>query len=298
MNSFFLSVFIIFLFAFSKADGKDVDCTSEKSVDKFKVQTDFFYNEKDYESIKKLSICYLNKYKTVNYIYECYLASLYFTNDSIVLKSFLRDSLLNKGEIEKLVVYLNNDNRLIIDLMCEKNFRRMLNAIFKEYFNNKPFSDEKYFIYSAIIEDQAIRFKYDLTRQNYSTALDSINKIKSKEAAREFQELSKINNTKVYQFYKIHKKIFSSKELGSAYVYQLILFAHETDLNRRLFFQSLIESAVEKGVCRDESLWTFLIKTKEFEINNHAKFQDELPKIMNDLRTKYIIPEDYFYSYF
>src|SRR5690606_17183766 len=114
MNISFLYIFFILIFSYSKANGEGVDCASEKSVNKFKSQIEIFYKEKEYESIKKLSLCYLEKFKSTNYIYESYLTSLYFTNDTNLLKIFLRDSILNKGSIEKIVVYLTNDNPLII----------------------------------------------------------------------------------------------------------------------------------------------------------------------------------------
>lgn len=298
MNISFLYIFFILIFSFSKAKGEGVDCASEKSVDKFKRQTEIFYKGKEYESIKKLSLCYLEKFKSINYIYESYLTSLYFTNDTNLLKIFLRDSLLNKGAIDKMVVYLTNDNPLIIDLMDEQNFRRMLDNIFKEYFNNKPLAKEKYFIYIAMIEDQAIRAKFLLKRQIYLAELDSINKIKIKEAAiKEFEELNKINNNKVYQFYKKHKRLFSQNEVNSAYIYQLLLFAHETKSERRLFFQSLLESAVEKGACTKEHLWNFLIRTKQIELSSE-EFKNELPNIIEKLRNKYNIPEDFEYNGF
>lgn len=144
-----------------------------------------------------------------------------------------------------------------------------------------------------LIEDQWVRNtsslydKFDPGRKYLlPSKLDSLDAIKAQ----------RDHSTKVFNFYQKQNKFFSKTEVGRIYYWQILLFFHEEDLERRSFYHKLVKEAVASGVLKIEHQMNFEIRSEiiEMGIKEYAKHRLE---IQDAYRKKYSKP-NYRYGIF
>lgn len=98
------------------------------------------------------------------------------------------------------------------------------------------------------------------------------------------------HSTEVFNFYQKQNKLFSKTEVGRIYYWQLLLFFHERDLERRTFYHRLVKEAVASGILKIEHQMNFEISSEFIEMGakEYAKHRLE---IQERYRKKYSKPE-------
>lgn len=144
-----------------------------------------------------------------------------------------------------------------------------------------------------LIEDQWIRktsslYDHFTPDRKYllPSKIDSIDAIK----------MQRDHSTEVFNFYQKQNKLFSKTEVGRIYYWQVLLFYHERDMERRVFYHKLMKEAVASGVFKIEQQMNFEISSEiiEMGIKEYAKRRLE---IQERYRKKYSKPE-YRYNIF
>jgi hypothetical protein len=96
--------------------------------------------------------------------------------------------------------------------------------------------------------------------------------------------------TKVFHFYRKNNKVFSKEEVGEICRKQKLLFFHEWDTNRRIFYHKLVTQAVENGVLKLEDQMNFEAANIYIQLGSEEYFK-KLEVTQNSLREKYSKPD-------
>jgi hypothetical protein len=95
--------------------------------------------------------------------------------------------------------------------------------------------------------------------------------------------------TKVFDFYKIQNKVFSKSEVGRIHYWQMMLFFHEWDLERRKFYHELVKQGVNNGSLDIEEQMNFEIGTLYIQMGVDEFFK-QYDNIQEEYRIKYSKP--------
>ena len=140
-----------------------------------------------------------------------------------------------------------------------------------------------------LVEDQWVRntsslYDYFKAERKYllSSLMDSMQAIQAQ----------RDHSTKVFNFYKNKNKVFARAEVGRIYYWQLMLFFHDWDLERRKFYHQLVIDGVESGALKMEDRANFEAGT-EYILLGVDEFFKQRATIEESYKIKYSLPETY-----
>lgn len=283
--------FLIPYYSLIAQDGVSNKSNEENERIAFENTLDSLFLENGYEQIVNLCLQsnknYLNKICVYNLI-----GSYYFLGDSV--KSW---ELLNKEISEYKTDAYSMNNLLNKDYASYKKFLQkssaknyILNQIDSFYMTEPVFNKEDGIkLLHLLIDDQWVRYisdLYDKFKPERKFLLPS--QMDSTQAI-----LAQLDHcTTVFNFYKKHNKIFSKAEVGRIYYWQLMLFFHEWDLERRKFYHKLVIKAVENGVLEMKDRANFEAGT-EYIILGVDEFFNRRAELEERYKKKYALPDNY-----
>jgi hypothetical protein len=173
------------------------------------------------------------------------------------IKRYLMNTIYQKLEEENITDTKNAT--ILLKLILDDQLTRHMSK------SRTKVASQTRFPYEHLLDDSTIRYKKRQTRKD------------------------------VLDFYKKTGKIFSKEDVGSIYIYQLALFFHEDDLERREFYLGLIQEGVKNEIFSLRQEINFQIATEMVERGNISKYPPS--EIIEKYRKQYNMP-NYYYSYF
>lgn len=173
------------------------------------------------------------------------------------IKSYLMNTIYQKLEEENITDTKNAT--ILLKLILEDQLTRHNSKTYTKVLSQTRFP------YEHLLDDSTVKYKKNQTRKD------------------------------IFDFYKKTGKIFSNEDVGSIYIYQLALFFHEGDLERREFYLGLIQEGVKNKVLSLRQEINFQIATEMAERGNISKYPP--PEIIEKYRKQYNMP-DYNYGLF
>lgn len=260
---------------------------------RFSNTLDSLFLQNEYQQI--IDLCnqqhphYLNTTCTYNLI-----GAYYFLGDSVNCWKILNSEVdriksYPDANAHSLSIILNSGHftsfKKFLILSSVKSY--MLNLI-DSFYMTESVTDKRsgLELLHLLIEDQWVRLTssiYDKLNPERKFPLPII--IDSMQAIQAQRE----HCTKVFHFYKKHNKVFSKEEVGEICSRQKLLFFHEWDTNRRIFYYKILKQAVDNGVLKLEDQMNFEAANTYIQLGSEKYFK-QLEVTQNSLRKKYSKP--------
>lgn len=216
----------------------------------------------------------------------------YFLGDSVKSWELLNNEIATfKTDAYSLGNLFSKDYSAYKKFLIKSSAKSYICNIIDSIYKTEPQTDKinGLELLHLLIEDQWVRNTSDLydkfkpeRRFLLPSQMDSIQAIQAQHD----------HCTTVFNFYKKHNKIFSKAEVGRIYGWQMMLFFHEWDLERRKFYHELVIKAVENGVLEMKDRANFEAGT-EYIILGVDEFFKRRAELEESYKKKYSLPDNY-----
>lgn len=231
---------------------------NQKTADYNLIATYYFMGdkEKSFTLLENKIKSYTTVFSMIDILMGDYTGYRQFT-EVPEIKRYLMNTIYQKLEEENITDTKNAT--ILLKLILDDQLTRHMSK------SHTKVASQTRFPYEHLLDDSTIRYKKRQTRKD------------------------------VLDFYKKTGKIFSKEDVGSIYIYQLALFFHEDDLERREFYLGLIQEGVKNEIFSLRQEINFQIATEMVERGNISKYPPS--EIIEKYRKQYNMP-NYYYSLF
>ena len=259
---------------------------------------DSLFLKGEYQEI--INFCNESQYRFNSFCRYNLIGAYYFSGDSsaawgLLNKEITRITSNPSNSPYALETLLHNDYSSYKKFLITSTAKSYIVSIMDSLYMTEPITEKESGkeLLHLYIEDQWVRKTsslYDKFKPGRKyllpSEIDSIDAIKAQ----------RDHSTKVFNFYQKQNKFFSKAEVGIISYWQILLFFHEEDLERRSFYHRLVKEAVASGVIKIEYQMNFEIRSEIIEMGIKEYVKRRL-EIQDAYRKKYSKP-DYRYRIF
>lgn len=292
-NTVFIFNMILFFLPGAKGQSVDYEAIKRENI-KFSNTIDSLFLEHKYQLI--IDLCnrphpdYLNTTCTYNLI-----GTYYFLGDSVNAWGLLNKEIDRlKGSADANAYSLDNifstgDFTSFKKFQIKSTVQKYVLKIIDTFYMTEAISDKEngLELLHLLLEDQWIRRTSSLYDKLFPERRFPL---PSQMDSAQALQIIKDHCSKVFEFYKERKRVFSKAEVGQIYYWQLMLFFHEQDLIRREFYHSLVMQGVKAGALKIEDQMNFEIGTHYIELGIDEFFKQR-EAIQAQYRKKYSKPD-------